>query len=152
MTLTSQPNRHSAEQQRAASSALSAHPSASVSLNNVSSTFASTSSAVFRAVSKKPNSTTTNLPTAKELNDILGNSDLVTKVESTYSFCVLIEFNPAINPNSYEQILNQKLLGDISNVSLSKMGDCPRLGIPKEAYEQFMKNVAVNKPVAQLRA
>lgn len=79
-----------AEQQRAASSSLSTQPSTSVSLNNVSSTFSSTStsqyssssSAVFRVNESKSVSSglvtrPVTLPTAKELNDIFGIIGLV---------------------------------------------------------------------------
>jgi len=153
--------------EQAAASALSAQPSTSVSSSKVSSTFssststsqyASSSSAVFKAESKQPNSTaTTKPPTAKKLNDILGIPDLVIAVEDLekgYTSRILISFNPKINPSSYEHIINEKLLGGISNVTLTNIGNGPLLRIPADAkiYEQFMQNIAsANKPVAQLR-
>lgn len=66
-----------------------------------------------------------------------------------------ISFNRSINPDSYEHIINEKLLASIPNVLLVKNSIFVKLDIPDDAkiYDQFMQNVTsalkeINKQAA----
>lgn len=162
-----------ATSQKAALSSVSMKPNMNASSNNTSSTFNSTStswyssssSTVFKAnesktVSPSLVSRPVKLPTVKEIEDILGVTGTVTEVREGMAMlhdALTISFNTKINPNVYEQILNEKLLAGIPNVRLVKTSIFIKLEIPDDAkiYDQFMQNVVsalkdINKSTAKL--
>ncbi len=105
-----------------------------------SSHYSASSPATFKSSESKREVSSQHPPTVADLNNILGHVGLVTSAGEAYSYKFIIDFNPSLL-TSYESIVTKKLLIDIPNVTITEGGNAPRLCIPHEVYNQFIKNV-----------